>query len=218
MSRFDLVIFDCDGVLIDSERLAIRTESQILTELGWPLTEDEVIQLFVGRSSTYMQSVIEEKLGRPIDWRVLFEQRVREACELELLPVEGVIAVLDELTVPSCVASSSSHRMLEFKLGLTGLADRFSGRVFSADDVAHGKPDPAVFLFAAASMGVAPKRCAVIEDSVSGVEAGLAADMSVFAFSGSVTSAKDLERDGVVTFHSMEMLPQLLKSPQQQPN
>lgn len=210
MSRFDLVIFDCDGVLIDSERLAIRTESQILTELGWPLTEDEVIEHFVGRSSLYMQTVIEERLGRPIDWKVVFERRVREVCERELLPVEGVIAMLDELTVPSCVASSSSHSMLAFKLGLTGLAERFSGRVFSADDVAHGKPDPAVFLFAAASMGAAPGRCAVIEDSVSGVEAGLAAGMHVFAFSGSVTSVQQLERDGVVIFESMEFLPAVL--------
>jgi HAD superfamily hydrolase (TIGR01509 family) len=213
MSRFDLVIFDCDGVLIDSEHLAIRTESQILTELGWPLTEAEVVELFVGRSSVYMQSVIEEKLGRTIDWKGEFERRVREACERELLPVDGVIAALDEITVPSCVASSSSHQMLNFKLGLTGLADRFEGRIFSADDVAHGKPDPAVFLFAAASMGVEPARCAVIEDSVSGVEAGLAAGMAVFAFSGSVTSANTLERDNVVLFDSMHVLPDLLITP-----
>jgi len=210
MSRFDLVIFDCDGVLIDSERLAIRTESQILTELGWPLTEAEVVELFVGRSSVYMQSVIEEKLGRSVDWRGEFERRVREASERELLPVDGVIAALDEITVPVCVASSSGHQMLNFKLGLTGLAERFAGRIFSADDVAHGKPDPAVFLFAATSMGVDPARCAVVEDSVSGVEAGLAADMTVFAYSGSVTSAQDLARDKVTLFDSMRQLPELL--------
>lgn len=210
MSRFDLVIFDCDGVLIDSERLAVRTESQILTELGWPLSESEVIERFVGRSSVYMQSVIEKKIGRPVDWRSEFERRVREACERELEPVDGVIAALDEIAVRTCVASSSSHRMLEFKLGLTGLAERFAGRVFSADDVAHGKPDPAVFLFAAASMGVEPDRCAVIEDSVSGVEAGLAAGMTVFAFSGSVTRADQLRRDGVVLFDAMQQLPALL--------
>jgi HAD superfamily hydrolase (TIGR01509 family) len=211
MSRFDLVIFDCDGVLVDSERLAVRTESQILTELGWPLSEAEVVDRFVGRSSVYMQAVIEEKLGRPVDWRGEFERRVREACERELVPVEGVIAALDEITVPTCVASSSSHRMLDFKLALTGLAGRFAGRVFSADDVAHGKPDPAVFLFAAQSMGVPSNRCAVIEDSVSGVEAGLAAGMVVFAFSGGVTNAERLERDGVVLFDSMHLLPHLIE-------
>jgi HAD superfamily hydrolase (TIGR01509 family) len=212
MSAFDLVIWDCDGVLVDSERLAIRTESQILTELGWPLSESDVIELFVGRSSRYMQSVIEEHIGRPVDWRVQFELRVREDCERELVPVEGVIAALDAITVPGCVASSSSHAMLNFKLGLTGLAERFAGRIFSADDVAHGKPDPAVFLLAAVSMGVPPFRCAVIEDSASGVEAGLAAGMTVFAFSGGVTSAEKLQRDGVILFDAMRQLPALLAS------
>ena len=213
MSRFDLVIFDCDGVLIDSERLAVRTESQILTELGWPLSEADVIERFVGRSSVYMQSVIEEKIGRRVDWHVEFERRVREVCERELVPVEGVIEALELITVPTCIASSSSHTMLNFKLGLTGLAERFAGRVFSADDVAHGKPDPAVFLLTADSMGVAPDHCAVIEDSVSGVEAGLAAGMSVFAFSGGVTSARQLDRDGVVLFDTMRLLPGLLARP-----
>jgi HAD superfamily hydrolase (TIGR01509 family) len=157
-----------------------------------------------------MQAVIEAHLGRPVDWQDEFERRVIEVCERELVPVDGVVAALDEIALPGCVASSSSHPMLHFKLGLTGLAERFAGRVFSADDVAHGKPDPAVFLFAAAAMGVPPVRCAVIEDSVSGVEAGLAAGMTVFAFSGGVTSADKLERDGVVLFDAMHRLPALL--------
>jgi HAD superfamily hydrolase (TIGR01509 family) len=213
MSRFDLVIWDCDGVLVDSERIAIRTESQILTELGWPLTEADVIELFVGRSSAYMQSVIEEHIGRPVDWRGQFVRRLREASERELVPVEGVVAALDAIDIPGCVASSSSHEMLNFKLGLTALAQRFAGRIFSADDVAHGKPDPAVFLFAASSLGVAPDRCAVIEDSVSGVDAGLAAGMTVFAFGGGVTSPQKLQRDGVVIFDAMSQLPELLTDP-----
>jgi HAD superfamily hydrolase (TIGR01509 family) len=213
MSRFDLIIWDCDGVLVDSERLAIRTESQILTELGWPLSEADVIERFVGRSSTYMRTVIEEHLGRPIDWRGQFERRLREVSERELVPVEGVMAALEEIRIPGCVASSSGHEMLKFKLGLAGLAERFAGRVFSADDVAHGKPDPAVFLFAAASIGVQPERCAVIEDSVSGVEAGIAARMTVFAFGGGVTSPQKLQREGVEIFHAMSELPRLLIAP-----
>jgi HAD superfamily hydrolase (TIGR01509 family) len=212
MSRFDLVIWDCDGVLVDSERLAIRTESQILGELGWPLTEADVIERFVGRSSVYMRSVIEEHLGHPIDWRNQFERRMREVCERELVAVDGVIAALDQIALPGCVASSSSHAMLNFKLELTGLAERFEGRVFSADDVAHGKPDPAVFLFAAHSMGIPPDRCAVIEDSASGVEAGRAAGMAVFAFTDGVTSADKLVGEGVVLFDSMHLLPGLLSS------
>lgn len=210
MSRFDLVIFDCDGVLVDSEWIAIRTEARILTELGWPMSETEVIERFVGRSSRYMQSVIEERIGRPIDWRAEFERQVRDECERELRPVDGVINALDQIRVPTCVASSSGQRMLEFKLGLTGLAERFAGRIFSADDVAHGKPDPAVFLLAASSMGVTPLRCAVIEDSVIGVQAGVAAGMSVFAYSGGVTNAEQLRREDVVVFGSMHDLPGLL--------
>jgi HAD superfamily hydrolase (TIGR01509 family) len=212
MSRFDLVIWDCDGVLIDSERLAVRTESQILTELGWPLSEADVIDRFVGRSSVYMQSVVEEQIGRAVDWHGEFERRVRDVCERELVPVQGVVQALDEIDLPSCVASSSSHAMLNFKLGLTGLAERFTGRIFSAEDVVHGKPDPAVFLFAANALGVRPDRCAVIEDSVSGVEAGVAAGMTVFAFSGGVTTAEKLRRDGVTVFEAMHLLPTLLRA------
>jgi HAD superfamily hydrolase (TIGR01509 family) len=211
MSRFDLVIFDCDGVLVDSERLAIRTESQILNELGWPLSEADVIELFVGRSAHHMQSVIEEQLGRPIDWHAQFESRVRAVCEQELVPVDGVLDALDDIAIPTCVASSSSHEMLRLKLQLTGLWERFAGRIYSADDVEHGKPAPDVFLFAAEHMGVAPNRCAVIEDSISGVEAGVAAAMSVFAFSGGVTGAESLRRDGVVLFDNMYQLSNLLR-------
>lgn len=210
MSDFELVIFDCDGVLVDSERLAVRTESQILAELGWPLSEAEVVERFVGRSAAYMQTVIEQHLGHPVDWKIQFERRVREVCERELVPVEGVVDALNEISVPTCVASSSSHEMLNFKLGLAGLAERFRDRIFSADDVAHGKPDPAVFLLAADSLKVEPLRCAVIEDSVSGIEAGVAAGMSVFAFSGGVTSARQLQRHGVFLFDSMRRLPGLL--------
>ena len=210
MSRFDLVIFDCDGVLIDSERLAVRTETQILAELGWPMSEAEVIERFVGRSSAYMQAVIEEHLGRRVDWRVQFERREREVFERELEPVDGVIAALDAISVLSCVASSSSHAMLHFKLGLTGLADRFAGRIFSADDVVRAKPDPAVFLFAAASTPETLSSITAHRLGRTAREAGLAAGMSVFAFSGGVTSADRLRRDGVVVFESMRALPGLL--------
>jgi len=153
MSRFDLVIFDCDGVLIDSERLAIRTESNYLLNWAGHSLKRKSSNSSSGARQPICKMVIEEKLGRAIDWHHEFERREREVYERELVPVEGVIAALEEITLPSCVASSSSHEMLRFKLGLTGLAERFSGRLFSADDVAHAKPDPAVFLFAARRWG-----------------------------------------------------------------
>jgi HAD superfamily hydrolase (TIGR01509 family) len=210
MGRFDLVIFDCDGVLVDSERLAIRTEAEVLFHLGWPLTESEIVERFVGRSATYMHEVIEEHLGRPVDWETEFEARYEEVFAQELLPVPGVAEVVRQITVPMCVASSGSHEKMRFTLGLTGLLEVFGERLFSVDDVENGKPAPDVFLYAAEKMGVGPDRCAVVEDSVSGVTAGLAAGMTVLAFSGGVTNATRLSIGPAVVFDDMHMLPELL--------
>ncbi|HEY5092973.1 MAG TPA: HAD family hydrolase [Acidimicrobiales bacterium] len=210
MSLYDLVIFDCDGVLVDSERLAVVMESRILTEIGWPISEAEVIQRFVGRSSKYMKTEIENVIGRSIDWWTEFEEPIRILYESELTAIDGVKDALDVITTLTCVASSSSHSSLEFKLGLTGLLERFHGRLFSSNDVEHAKPAPDVFLFAASQLDVVPDRCAVIEDSVNGVLAGLAAGMTVFAYAGGVTSASELARDGVTVFLEMRELPGLL--------
>jgi beta-phosphoglucomutase-like phosphatase (HAD superfamily) len=138
MSRFDLVIFDCDGVLVDSERLAVRTEAEILTGLGWPLTEADIVERFVGRSAAYMHQEIERHLGRSVDWDAEFEFQYRQVFERELAPVPGVIEALDWMAIPNCVASSGSHERMRFTLGLTGLFDRFEGRIFSVDDVSQG--------------------------------------------------------------------------------
>jgi HAD superfamily hydrolase (TIGR01509 family) len=210
MSPYDLVIFDCDGVLVDSERLAVVMESRILTEIGWPLSEAEVIQRFVGRSSAYMKAQIENVIGRGVDWWTEFEEPFRLICESELTAVDGVKDALDAIQMPTCVASSSSHSSVEFKLGLTGLLERFRGRLFTSNDVEHAKPAPDVFLFAASQLDVVPVRCAVIEDSVNGVLAGLAAGMTVFAYAGGVTGASELTRDGVTVFGEMRELPGLL--------
>ncbi len=212
MSHFDLVIFDCDGVLVDSERLAVRTEAEILSELGWPLTEADIVERFVGRSAAYMRQEIERQLGRSVDWDAEFEPRYREVFERELVVVPGILETLDEITIPTCVASSGSHEKMRFTLGKTGLFDRFDGRIFSVDQVAHGKPAPDIFLFAAENMGAAPDRCAVVEDSASGVNAGLAAGMAVFAFAGGVTGAELLSIDGAVIFENMRDLPARLQA------
>jgi len=210
MNGFDLVIFDCDGVLVDSERLAVRTESEILSTLGWPLTESDIVERFVGRSAEYMHREIERQLGRTVDWDTEFELRYKEVFEDQLVPVAGVVEALDQIMVPTCVASSGSRAKIRFTLGLTGLLDRFGDRIFSADEVPHGKPAPDIFLYAADQMGVQPRRCAVIEDSVFGVSAGSAAEMAVFAFAGGVTSASKLSLDGAIVFDDMLALPDLL--------
>jgi HAD superfamily hydrolase (TIGR01509 family) len=208
---YELVIFDCDGVLVDSERLVVRTEAEILGSLGWQLTEAEVIERFVGRSAEYMHAQIEEQLGRSVDWEEEFESRYREVFERELRPVDGIVEALGSLETSSCVAASGTHAKIRFSLGLTGLLEHFEGRIFSAQDVTNGKPAPDLFLFAAEQMGVRPDACAVVEDSPAGVEAALAAEMDVFAFAGGVVPAERLHADGVLVFDDMRLLPRLLR-------
>jgi HAD superfamily hydrolase (TIGR01509 family) len=212
MTPFDLVIFDCDGVLVDSERLAVRTEAEILSGLGWPLTQTEIVERFVGRSAAYMHKEIERHLGRSIDWENEFERRYRDVFERELVAVPGIGEAIREIAIPMCVASSGSHAKMRFTLGRTGLLDHFNGRIFSVDEVTHGKPAPDIFLFAAERMEASPDRCVVVEDSVSGVTAGLAAGMTVFAFAGGVTSAERLSIEDAVVFDNMWNLPAMLLS------
>jgi HAD superfamily hydrolase (TIGR01509 family) len=213
MSRaVELVIFDCDGVLIDSERIAVRTDVQVLATLGWIMTEAECIERFVGLSDRSIKAAIEAHLGIALadDWDKKFQSLYRDAFTSELTPVPGVVEALDQITLPTCVASSSSHDKLRFTLGLTGLYERFAGRIFSAYDVARGKPAPDLFLHAASRMGVEPAACAVVEDSRYGVQAARAAGMRAFGFAGGLTPASWLEGPGTVVFSEMRQLPTLL--------
>jgi HAD superfamily hydrolase (TIGR01509 family) len=207
-----LVIFDCDGVLIDSERLAVKVDVVVLRELGWPLSEAEVIERFVGRSDRDTQAAIEAHLGRPLPpgWAERVKPRYDEAFEADLAPVPGVLEALDRITVPACVASSGTHEYLRYTLGLTGLYDRFAGRIFSVEDVTRGKPAPDLFLHAADRMGVVPADCAVVEDSRSGVEAARAAGMPVLAYAGGLTPAELLAGPDTILFDDMRELPDLI--------
>jgi len=209
---FQLVIFDCDGVLVDSERIAVRVEAEFLAELGWPLTEAEIVERFMGRTAEYMDEAIEARLGSrlPGDWKDQFQRRYREAYAADLRPVDGIVEVLDQLTVPTCVASSGSHDKLRLTLGHTGLYGRFEGRIFSGYEVANGKPAPDLFLHAASRMGVDPAGCAVVEDSRWGVEAARAAGMRAFGYAGGLTPPDSLEGHGTVVFEDMRDLPALL--------
>jgi HAD superfamily hydrolase (TIGR01509 family) len=208
----ELVIFDCDGVLVDSERLAIKVDVQVLAKLGWPMTEEEIIDRFVGVSDADFRRAIESHLGRrlPDDWEDEFEPLYRSAFAAELRAVDGIVDALDHIAVPSCVASSGTHDKMRYTLGLTGLYDRFHGRIFSATEVARGKPSPDLFIYAAERMGVRPTACVVVEDSVNGVAAARAAGMRVFAFGGGVTSAAKLAGPNTTVFRHMRDLPGLL--------
>ncbi|MEW2521765.1 HAD family hydrolase [Actinacidiphila alni] len=208
----ELVIFDCDGVLVDSEKLAVKVDAFVLAAVGWPLSEAEIVERFVGRSYRDMTTAIEQHLGRalPADWDAPYRHLYQEAFDADLTEVDGVTQALDALTLPSCVASSSSHEGLRHTLGLTGLYERFEGRIFSASEVAHGKPAPDLFLHAARTLGVEPARCVVVEDSRYGVAAARAAGMRAYGYCGGLTPAQWLEGPDTTVFDDMRELPALL--------
>jgi HAD superfamily hydrolase (TIGR01509 family) len=207
-----LVIFDCDGVLVDTERIAVRIDVMVLAQLGWSMTEAEVVQRFMGRSDEEMTADIEAHLGRrlPDSWEEPFRHLYRQAFEAELEPVAGVVEALDAIATPTCVASSGTHEKIRFTLGLTGLYERFAGRIFSVSDVARGKPAPDLFLHAAGRMGVPPGQCAVVEDSRYGVEAARAAGMRAFGYAGGLAPKGSLAGPHTVVFEDMRELPRLL--------
>ncbi|MFJ1617469.1 HAD family hydrolase [Streptomyces sp. NPDC088249] len=207
----ELVIFDCDGVLVDSERIAVRVQVQVGAELGWPLTADEVVEKFVGRSNVSIGELIDARLpGRSAAWQQRFEQLHRDAVDAELVAVDGIHEALAALTLPTCVASSGSHEKMRHTLIRTGLHAHFEGRIFSAGEVAHGKPAPDLFLHAARRMGVAPAACVVVEDSKYGVQAARSAGMRSLGYAGGLTPAHWLEGPDTVVFDDMRKLPVLL--------
>jgi HAD superfamily hydrolase (TIGR01509 family) len=210
----ELVIFDCDGVLVDSEPIAIRIDAIMLAEFGMPMSEQEIIDRFVGRSPSVTRAAIEEHVGRPLpeNWDARFRQMFNDVYARELRPIEGIESALDQITARTCVASSSEPDRLDYKLKLTGLYDRFAGRIFSAVEVPNGKPAPDLFLHAARQMGVSPAACVVVEDSQYGVQAARAAGMQSFGYTGSVTPARMLEGPGTTVFDDMRELPRLLQS------
>jgi HAD superfamily hydrolase (TIGR01509 family) len=216
-SSFGLVIFDCDGVLVDSERLSIRVDAVYLEQIGWPMPESEIVERFVGKSDADMRAEIEAHIGGPVPPEIdeAFERLYQETFDNELEAVDGVEAVLEALAAagtPVCVASSGTHPKIRRSLATTGLARFFGERLFSATEVPNGKPAPDLFLHAAAAMGVEPVRCAVVEDSAPGVAAALAAGMRAFGYAGGVTPADRLREAGgsAVIFHDMAELAGLL--------
>jgi HAD superfamily hydrolase (TIGR01509 family) len=186
--RYDLVIFDNDGVLVDSEPLSNRLLAGYLTEVGHPTTYEESLRDYMGSAMHRVHDLVEERTGRrlPEDFDEVFHRRVFAAFERELEPVPGALGVLEKLVadgVPYCVASSGSHERIRVGHRKTGLDRWFDdGRIFSSQDVGRGKPAPDLFLYAAERMGVAPGRCVVVEDSPLGVRAAVAAGMDVYGF------------------------------------
>ncbi|MFE4176162.1 HAD family hydrolase [Streptomyces sp. NPDC056909] len=210
----ELVIFDCDGVLVDSERIAVGVHARILADLGCDFTRAEIVDLFVGSSKEVYRRAVEERLGRALapDWQEPYEHLYQEAYAAGgLTPVDGVGEALAALTVPLCVASNTRAESVRMSLRRTGLDPWFGEHVFSATEVARGKPAPDLFLHAARGMGVPPDRCAVVEDSAYGAAAARAAGMRVFAYCAGLTPAERLAGPGTVVFDDMRRLPELIE-------
>jgi HAD superfamily hydrolase (TIGR01509 family) len=206
-----LVIFDCDGVLVDSDRISLRVQAERLQALGLTVSYEDCVRDFLGLGMPETLRIVAGRLGHPVPvgWEEMLGVAVQRAFVRELTAVPGVIAALDDITVPVCVASNGSHAKMRLTLALTGLQQRFAGRMFSRDDVGgRGKPAPDLFLHAAQALGVPPDACVVVEDSPVGVAAARSAGMRALGYAGETPAERLAGAD--VVFTSMSELPRLL--------
>ena len=205
------MIFDCDGVLVDTELISNTVLAGLLTQAGLPTTLEDCLRDYRGRSMKSVMELATRRHGAPlpdgIDDR--YDAAVKERFLRELQPVAGIVAALERISLPCCVASSGPHHKMAVTLRQTGLWERFEGRIFSATEVEHGKPAPDLFLHAARAMGFDPARTAVVEDSVPGGQAARAAGMRALAFARDA-DAGALAAAGGEPFHDMAQLPGLL--------
>ncbi len=209
---YELVIFDCDGVLVDSESISCGAIAEIATELGFPMTTRESINYFVGTSIEYAVDFLKEKITKPIP--LDFESRYRQMCherfQTDLRPIPGIENLLNQLKLPKCVGSNGPRHKIISNLQITKLIHHFDeAHLFSAYDIQKWKPLPDLYLHAANRMKVAPQKCVVIEDSVAGVKAGRAAGMTVYGYAGDTNGAA-LTAAGAKIISSMDELIQIL--------
>jgi len=187
-----MVIFDCDGVLVDSERLSHEVLVEMLAERGVVLAFDEAVERFIGASMAIGMAKVRELLGGEVPAEFLPDlvRRTQAAFSARLTLVPGILPLLDSLQHPFCVASNGNLAKVEFTLGHTGLLPRFAGRIFTADDVQHPKPAPDLFLHAARTLGAAPRHTTVVEDSPTGISAAKAAGMRAIGFAAMTPAAR----------------------------
>ena len=186
MPAFDLVIFECDGVLVDSEMLSAGVLSALMAEHGLPITPEIFRADFLGRSFANASAQVERRFGRPLPagFQQTYRERLMRQMRVELKPMAGVMALLQSLSCSYCLATSSSPERLALTLEVTGLEPFFRGRSFTASEVERGKPAPDLFLHAARRMGSAAERSVVIEDSEMGLRGAFAAGMAAWHFAG----------------------------------
>jgi HAD superfamily hydrolase (TIGR01509 family) len=217
---FAAVLFDCDGVLVDSEPITNRVLAEMLGELGWPLTTDESMRIFTGKAVKDEADLIESKTGFRItpEWLHGFRERRNEALERDLTAIPNapaaVRALFEQLDGRIACASGADRFKVELQLEKVGILECFAGRVFSGHEMPRSKPAPDVYLAAAAALGVDPKRCAVVEDTVTGAMAGVAAGATVFGYSTGESGHSGPEAlrsvGAVQVFSDMAELPALL--------
>ena len=217
MVSIDLVIFDCDGVLVDSEVISCRAHAQMLTRHGYPITAEQVLQRFLGVSDREARLIVESEMGRglPDDFESQVKQATLQFYGEDLRAIAYAGETIAAIGLPKCVASSGTPEKIRHGLTCAGLYDQFVPHIFSAVQVKRGKPAPDLFLFAAERMGAAPERCVVIEDSVPGVTGACAAGMAVLGFHGgshcTPAHAAMLKKAGAAaTFDDMRQLPALI--------
>jgi HAD superfamily hydrolase (TIGR01509 family) len=213
----DLVIFDCDGVLVDSEVISCRVHAETLTRHGYPITADQVLVRFLGVSDREARQTIESEMGRllPQDFEAQIGHAALQRYASELTAIPYVGEAIDAIGVPKCVASSGTHEKIRHGLTCAGLYDRLAPDIFSATQVERGKPAPDLFLFAAERMHATPARCIVIEDSIPGIKGARAAGMTVLGFHGGSHCRPGyddtLKNAGAfATFDDMRQLPDLI--------
>ena len=214
MNAFKLLIFDCDGVLVDSEAITNRVFCDMLNELGLSLSLPEVTEMLTGRSMSQCLATVTELLDGELPRNFGRNLRLRAGAALffRVTAMPGIHQALDEITMPVCVASSSEPAKIWLTLRKTGLYKRFAPRIYSCADVPHPKPAPDLYLHAAAQNSVSPQACIVVEDSPAGVQAAVAADMFVLGFTHH-TPAEQLQMAGAHRlFSDMRALPELLIS------
>jgi HAD superfamily hydrolase (TIGR01509 family) len=215
--NFDLIIFDCDGVLVDSEVISCRVHADVLTRHGYPITAEQVHQRFLGRSARDATLEVERELGRPLAETYDLERRTILLAELadSVEAIPHLYDALDAIEARMCVASSAAHEKIFTTLSRVGLYERFAPNIFSGSQVSHGKPAPDLFLFAARQMASLPARCIVIEDSIPGVTGALAAGMTVLGFYGGSHCRPGHDEalraaGAAMTFDDMRQLPGLI--------
>jgi HAD superfamily hydrolase (TIGR01509 family) len=224
-ANIDLVIFDCDGVLVDSEVISCRAHAEVLTRHGFAITADQVLKRFLGVSDREARQAIEREMGRklPDDFEAQMKQAALQRYASDLVAIPHIGEAIAAIDLPKCVASSGTPEKIRHGLTCAGLFDALAPDIFSAVQVARGKPAPDLFLFAAEQMKTAPARCLVIEDSVPGVTGGCAAGMTVLGFHGgshcTAGHAELLRAAGAsVTFDDMRQLPDLIAQIGQKPD